>query len=572
MTLRTNPPPIRIPPSLSKDPETNAFFQRLLRDIYLIWAKTGGGSVVQIEEGGTGANTAAGARSNLDVYSIGEVDTELLNYLLLAGRSGGQIATGGTGSGDDLTLRSTSHATKGNVFFGTSLATNYDEINDLINLQALILDTSATQTVSEGMIRWNDDDKTAILGMPGGSLHYHLGQEVFLPGRAKNETGATLNRGTVVYVNGASGAKPTIAKADASTEALSSKTIGIVSESIDDNDLGYVSTFGRITGTASEPINTSAYSEGDTLWLSETAGEFTGTKPTSPAHAVVVGYVLSSHATTGTIYVHVTNGNEYYELHDVDDTLNAPSAGAMTAWNNGNTLWEEATDLTYDFGSDRLGIGSSSPQEKLSVSGNLLLPKTSGNGIKVDLTTPTFGWRDLLGEIRVRGVGATDPSDATYRGGIKAFQFAVNDEAWVNFHIPHDYVAGSDIHLHFHWSHISTLVTGGSVTWGYEITYAKGHNQAAFIAPVSGTFAGNASTTQYQHIITETQISAASPSGSQIDSDNLEPDGVLVVRVYLSANNITSSGAVPDPFLHFSDVHYQSTNIATKDKVPDFYT
>lgn len=36
-------------------------------------------------------------------------------YFLLAGRAGGQIAKGGTGSGDDLELWSTNHATKGNL-------------------------------------------------------------------------------------------------------------------------------------------------------------------------------------------------------------------------------------------------------------------------------------------------------------------------------------------------------------------------------------------------------------------------------------------------------------------------
>jgi len=43
-------------------------------------------------------------------------DDDHTQYLLLAGRSGGQIATGGTASGDDLTLRSTTNATKGDVF------------------------------------------------------------------------------------------------------------------------------------------------------------------------------------------------------------------------------------------------------------------------------------------------------------------------------------------------------------------------------------------------------------------------------------------------------------------------
>jgi hypothetical protein len=72
---------------------------------------------------------------------------------------------------------------------------------------------------------------------------------------------------------------------------------------------------------------------------------------------------------------------------------------------------------------------------------NLVLPKTSDKGVKIDVTTPTFGWRDLRAEIRTRGVGATDPNDTTYIGNIKAYTFAVNDEAWIEFHIPHDYVA-----------------------------------------------------------------------------------------------------------------------------------
>jgi hypothetical protein len=90
---------------------------------------------------------------------------------------------------------------------------------------------------------------------------------------------------------------------------------------------------------------------------------------------------------------------------------------------------------------------------------------------------------------------------------------------------------------------------------------------------VSGTITGTPSTTQYQQIISETQLSASSPSGSQIDSDDLEPDGVIMMRGGLNANNLTvSSGGAPAPFIHYVDIHYQSTNIGTKDKVPNFYT
>lgn len=214
------------------------------------------------------------------------------------------------------------------------------------------------------------------------------------------------------------------------------------------------------------------------------------------------------------------------------------------------------------------------------VTTNLDLSGTSGTGVKVDLTSPTFGWHDMLGPISIRGVGATDPGYNVYRGGIRGYQFAVNDEIFIEFHIPHDYVPGTDLHIHAHWSVKQTTkagaatnaVTGGSVTWGFEVSYAKGHNQAAFSAPVTATVVQNASTTQYQHMIAEVQVSAASPSASQIDSDNIEVDGLVIVRAYLSANNLTvSAGSVPAPFLHMVDIHYQSSNIATKNKAPNFY-
>jgi hypothetical protein len=203
----------------------------------------------------------------------------------------------------------------------------------------------------------------------------------------------------------------------------------------------------------------------------------------------------------------------------------------------------------------------------------ITVPKASGSGIKIDTASAGYGWHDLLGAIVARNTGLTAPGFVVYRGGIYAYQFAVNDEAFIEFHMPHDWAPGTDIYIHAHWSHTATTVTGGSVTWGFEVSYAKGHNQAAFSAPVTATILQNASTTQYQHMIAEVQLSAASPSASQIDTDNLEVDGLILCRVYLSANAITvSGGAVPDPFLHFVDIHYQTTNVGTKQKAPNFYT
>lgn len=58
-------------------------------------------------------------------------DDDHTQYALLAGRSGGQTLIGGTASGDDLTLQSTSNATKGSILFGTSA---YDEVNNYLGI------------------------------------------------------------------------------------------------------------------------------------------------------------------------------------------------------------------------------------------------------------------------------------------------------------------------------------------------------------------------------------------------------------------------------------------------------
>lgn len=128
----------------------------------------------------------------------------------------------------------------------------------------------------------------------------------------KNSTGVTIAKNKVVYISGATGQKPNITLADASLEITSSKTIGITRTSIANNSDGYVITHGTI-----HDIDTSAFADGNALWLSETAGEITNVVPSEPAHAVFIGYVAYAHPTAGRIILHIQNGYELNELHGV---------------------------------------------------------------------------------------------------------------------------------------------------------------------------------------------------------------------------------------------------------------
>ena len=165
-------------------------------------------------------------------------------------------------------------------------------------------------TGTEGRLSWNDGDGTADLVLKNGQSTLQLGQEQIV--RVKNNTGTALSDGQVVYVTGAQGQRPTVALADADTEASSLSTIGVVTEPIADGAEGFATLAGLVRN-----LDTSAWTEGAQLYLSSTAGGLTSTRPASPAHAVRVGWVVRQHATAGSILVHVQNGYELDELHDV---------------------------------------------------------------------------------------------------------------------------------------------------------------------------------------------------------------------------------------------------------------
>jgi len=203
----------------------------------------------------------------------------------------------------------------------------------------------------------------------------------------------------------------------------------------------------------------------------------------------------------------------------------------------------------------------------------LQVPKTQGTGLKVDsLGTPDFGWHDINGTPLF---DSTDPSSAAmavYSGTMRQIQVAETKQFTVNFHIPHDYAMGTDLFVHVHWSHTSATLTGGSTTWGFETCYAKGHDQGAFVGSKTVTILQAANTTQYQHMIAEGALSISGGSATQLDTADLEVDGIIFCRVYLDSNDLTDSGVVPDPFIHFIDLHYQSTGVPTKQRAPDFWT
>ena len=207
-----------------------------------------------------------------------------------------------------------------------------------------------------------------------------------------------------------------------------------------------------------------------------------------------------------------------------------------------------------------------------SVGGDMVVPKTSGVGIRVDPAVPTFGWRDLTCAIDPKGTGLGTPTRTIYRGTIYGYAFGVGDLAdFDGFHIPHDYVPGSNIYVHVHWSHNGTAIVG-TAAFGVTMAYAKGHNQANFPAEVTQTITvatpDIATVPQYRHRVDEVQASQAGGSATLHNTTDIEVDGLMIGYIKLITLPTITGG---DLFIHTVDIHYQSTNMATKQKSPSFY-
>jgi hypothetical protein len=155
-----------------------------------------------------------------------------------------------------------------------------------------------------------------------------------------NDSGATMTKGTIVYINGGQGNLPTIAKALATGDSTSAQTYGVVRADIGNMSNGYITVVGDLMD-----MPTNGFAVGTQLYLSgTTAGAFTSTKPYAPIHLVYVGIVTRSHPTQGVIAIKIQNGYEMDELHNVAAHL--PNDGDILKYVSSTGLWTKTAGST----------------------------------------------------------------------------------------------------------------------------------------------------------------------------------------------------------------------------------
>lgn len=194
-------------------------------------------------------------------------------------------------------------------------------------------------------------------------------------------------------------------------------------------------------------------------------------------------------------------------------------------------------------------------------------------GIKIDPTEPTFGWRDIEGPVTPKATGVGSPSRTQYAGGnVYDYAWALNDVCDFDYHIPHDHAYNTPLFIHVHWSHNGTNISG---TFGFTFywQYAKGHQQDEFHAEKSTVVTvANLSITntpQYHHRVSEVQFTTPGGDSNNTPTEDIEIDGMIIGAGKLTTLPTVTGGSV---FVHRLDIHYQSTNVGTKNKSPWFWS
>lgn len=231
--------------------------------------------------------------------------------------------------------------------------------------------TPADPGVTEGRVVWNNVDGTIDVGLKGGNVNMQVGQEQFI--RVVNKTGADLLESdyACVRINGAQGQRPKVALAQANAELSSVETIGLVTETIANNQEGFVTTSGIVRDiNTTGSLQGETWVDGDVLYLSASVpGRVTKFRPAAPNHTVVVGYVIYAHANHGKIFVKVDNGYELDELHNV--LITSPEDGQIVQFNATLGVWENKDLVVPESGDKNYRHVQATPSDTWTVSHNL---------------------------------------------------------------------------------------------------------------------------------------------------------------------------------------------------------
>ena len=427
----------------------------------------------------------------------------------------------------------------------------------------------------EGRV-WYDAEHKSLSYYNDSTSYVHIGQDSV--SRVWNNTGSTIGKANCVFIIGQSSANgwPSVAPAQASFSA-NSEVIGLTTTDIPAGGYGFVMRSGRIQG-----IDTSSFTGGEELFLSDTPGRYTTSVPQTPSVPLNVGYISAVDLTEGAILVNI---------HLMEGS-NKNDGSILFARNN--KLDQDNETLFWDYTNKRLGIGTNEPTANLHVTGDGLFSGNvtiSGNLIvsnaqSITTSELTVGGNTIVLNSDVTGTPTSNATIVVNRGN-EANVYIRWDEIineWVMYEAgayPEGHVLHSEKTAH-DWSMYTAMpayeklthpvgaslsnATNEHATAGYiTANIASAHAVAGFVqantadqrAVTSGVYANSA----------YTQANTATTNAATADQRAVT-SGDYANSAYAQANSAFINSASASSYANsaFTKANTATTNAATADQ------
>jgi hypothetical protein len=247
---------------------------------------------------------------------------------------------------------------------------------------AIIFNTLANVTVTNGEMAWDNDDKrrTVAVGINGDT--FYMFQDEIIRIRAS----APITKGQVVMFTGTLGASGGLTGAPASglTPEQANYILGVAEDNFNTNDWGNVKTLGEIfnidtTGGAEN------WQQSDVLYYNPlVAGGLTNVKPTAPAAIAVIAAVVYVSASAGILFVRPTYGSVLGGMNG-DVNLTNVANNEIISYDSGTQVWVNlpAANLVAGIGLDGGGLANANSTVTFDLANTTVTSGTYGDAANV---------------------------------------------------------------------------------------------------------------------------------------------------------------------------------------------
>jgi len=229
----------------------------------------------------------------------------------------------------------------------------------------------------------------------------------------RNSTGATLTKGTVVYVSGIQGNTPEVSAAQADSSATM-PAFGLVQADIADSGNGVVTTFGSLLGLSVANFGETGvtFSLGDTVYVSATeAGKLTNVAPAGESSLIQnIGKIERGSPTTN-MTIKVGGAGRTNATPNLDDgNIFIGNASNQSVTSDLNSEVRSRVSATGDLGYDQnTGVFSFTERTDAEVQGLISATDNGGDGsLSYDNTTGVISYTGPnASEVRAHFSGGT---------------------------------------------------------------------------------------------------------------------------------------------------------------------